>query len=80
MLYCVAVDGIWNQWGKWGECTVTCGGGIRLRQRTCDGPYFNGTDCIGSENDTEICETDLCPSKTMRLRVYTKILFSNTHS
>lgn len=57
-----SVDGIWNAWGVWGECAVTCGGGLRLRQRTCDGPYYDGADCEGPSNDTEICGTDPCPS------------------
>ena len=62
--YCVSiVDGIWNDWGDWGQCSVTCGGGEKVRTRVCDGPFFGGAPCPGSDTDTEICGTADCPSK-----------------
>lgn len=29
------VDGVWNGWMQWSECTVSCGYGTRNRSRTC---------------------------------------------
>ena len=60
---------MWKDWGVWEECTVTCGGGIQVRNRTCVGPYYNGDDCPGSANDTKICGTTLCPSKIISYSV-----------
>ncbi|CAH1773844.1 unnamed protein product [Owenia fusiformis] len=54
------VDGVYNTWGLWSECSVTCGGGIRTRNRTCDGPYYNGEECHGPDTQTEICGTETC--------------------
>ncbi|XP_034312530.2 SCO-spondin isoform X1 [Magallana gigas] len=55
------VDGLWLSWGGWGTCNVTCGGGTRLRNRTCDGPYFGGKSCEGEEEDSSSCNDFPCP-------------------
>ncbi|KAL5016463.1 hypothetical protein ScPMuIL_006052 [Solemya velum] len=55
------VDGSWKLWVDWSPCTVSCGGGLRNRSRECDEAKFNGTDCIGPAEQSELCETDPCP-------------------
>ena len=65
------VNGGWSlfkEWTDWGECTVTCGGGLKSRNRTrsCTNPIpkYRGMECEGnsSEEEFEICNTDNCPS------------------
>ncbi|OWF34851.1 Hemicentin-1 [Mizuhopecten yessoensis] len=54
-------DGVWKSWSTWDECSVTCGGGLQTRNRTCDGPYYGGAQCPGVDNEDQICSTNLCP-------------------
>lgn len=57
------VDGSWSSWKLWNSCTVTCGGGSRIRNRSCDdpAPLFAGKPCSGSGQETEICNSKSCP-------------------
>jgi len=43
----------WDEWSDWGDCSRTCGPGLRSRTRTCDG--IIGTDCIGSSDQNAAC-------------------------
>ena len=71
-LYSYIVDGTWgdwNSWSSWSDCSAACGGGKkeRRRQRQCDSPKPSngGNDCEGdgTEEDTEICNTNACPGE-----------------
>ncbi|XP_046330806.2 A disintegrin and metalloproteinase with thrombospondin motifs adt-1-like isoform X17 [Haliotis rufescens] len=55
------VDGVWNGWETWGDCSIICGGGMRSRTRTCQGPFFLGAPCPGEGGHTEECNTFECP-------------------
>ncbi|XP_046550815.1 SCO-spondin-like [Haliotis rubra] len=55
------VDGVWNGWETWGDCSNICGGGMRSRTRTCQGPFFQGAPCPGEVSHTEECNTFECP-------------------
>ncbi|XP_033114633.1 ADAMTS-like protein 2 [Anneissia japonica] len=51
-------EGEWSDWEE-GECSVTCGGGVKLLTRTCnvnDGEEY----CKGSDTMYELCNTQLC--------------------
>lgn len=53
-----AVDGGWSEWGlEYGECSRTCGGGVRMRRRYCNNPTprYGGISCIGSAEQYQAC-------------------------
>lgn len=56
------VDGSWGNWENWSVCTVTCGGGVRLRSRQCDNPapLRGGVDCIGFAQEAGDCNAEEC--------------------
>ncbi|XP_022085366.1 hemicentin-1-like isoform X2 [Acanthaster planci] len=57
------IDGRWSTWQPWGECSVTCGTGIRTRVRYCDNPppQYNGRGCDGAPNQQADCIMRNCP-------------------
>ncbi|XP_020630188.1 coadhesin-like isoform X2 [Orbicella faveolata] len=61
------VNGGYGPWGKFGECTVTCGGGVRQKERPCNNPEpkYLGKTCeeqeLGPSIETEACNGDPCP-------------------
>ena len=62
------VDGNWNSWGEWGDCSVTCGDGVKTRIRTCTNPppTDGGKECVGdSSSETSACSTTNCPGTVL---------------
>lgn len=58
-----AVDGGWSDWGlEYGECSRTCGGGVRMRRRYCNNPTprYGGRSCVGSAEQYEACNLTPC--------------------
>lgn len=55
------IDGMWKEWTIWSECSLTCGGGERIRSRLCVPPQHGGKDCSGSSTETEACNEQPCP-------------------
>lgn len=76
----IIVDGVWDDWGPWKDCDVTCGGGNQTRERTCTGPFYGGAPCNGSWNDTQECNTFPCPGKkeSMSLTLSHLLLLSSS--
>ena len=70
------VDGGFGPWSNYSSCSVTCGGGIKTRERKCDTPKpaHGGTDCLGAKTETDVCATNPCPGiiRVLSLKITTK--------
>lgn len=51
----------WSPWGRWGTCSVTCGGGRRIRRRTCVRTSVT-VQCAGRPAEIQKCGKSACPS------------------
>ena len=73
--YFFSVDGYWTPWSNWTACSVSCGGGSRIRVRECVPPRHGGDPCEGiSSEEVEECNTQHCPSKSAH--VYSKTVIN----
>ncbi|XP_026014939.1 cartilage intermediate layer protein 1 [Astatotilapia calliptera] len=52
----------WSPWGPWGSCSVTCGGGRRIRRRTCVRTSAT-VQCVGRPVEIQKCGKTPCPAK-----------------
>lgn len=57
------VDGSWNEWSAWSQCSTTCSNGTTQRTRECNGPSYGGSECHGSWKETANCFLKDCPGK-----------------
>lgn len=55
--------GGWGAWSAFGDCSRSCGGGVRFRTRRCDNPppLHGGEKCVGSREEFAICQSKPCP-------------------
>jgi hypothetical protein len=62
-----ALDGQWGSWSNVSCCTLTCGGGLRVRSRQCNNPVpsLGGKYCLGQSEMVEECNTDSCKITTI---------------
>jgi len=66
-LLLTAIDGGYTEWSTWEACSKSCGGGIKLRKRTCTNPepLNGGKDCLqqhlGTDTDQMECNPTCCP-------------------
>ena len=56
------VDGVWTDWSGYGDCSLTCGGGLQTRARTCTNPApaHGGLACVGAPAEDQGCNADTC--------------------
>ena len=50
----------WGSWSNWEPCTQKCDGGTQQRKRALLLPARFGGQCLGSEVDTQQCNTQSC--------------------
>ncbi|XP_072426068.1 adhesion G protein-coupled receptor B1 isoform X8 [Chiloscyllium punctatum] len=55
------VDGNWNDWSSWSQCSATCSNGTQQRTRECNGPSFGGAECQGFWSENRPCFPRQCP-------------------
>ncbi|XP_048087726.1 A disintegrin and metalloproteinase with thrombospondin motifs 2-like isoform X2 [Alosa alosa] len=55
-------DGQWSSWSPWGQCSRSCGGGVRFRTRHCNNPHpaNGGRMCEGLTYQFELCSREEC--------------------
>ncbi|XP_072761907.1 A disintegrin and metalloproteinase with thrombospondin motifs 15 isoform X4 [Anoplolepis gracilipes] len=75
------VDGQWGEWGRYGECSRTCGGGIKRKYRECDNPApkNGGNYCIGERVKYRSCGTRECPPGSSDFREQQCSKFDNNN-
>ena len=63
----VAVSGGWSEWGRWANCSKTCGNGVATRYRLCNNPppAYEGATCAGSDQETTACQISSCPGNVL---------------
>ncbi|XP_073531601.1 adhesion G protein-coupled receptor B3 isoform X6 [Phyllobates terribilis] len=54
------VDGLWQEWSSWSQCSVTCSNGTQKRQRECSPASHGGSDCKGPYSETRECHNQDC--------------------
>lgn len=68
-MFFFTVNGGYGEWGKFSECTVTCGGGVWLRTRKCNKPetVLPGKTCeeqgLGPNEEMAPCNVESCPGE-----------------
>lgn len=57
-----AVKGGWSCWTDWSECSVTCGMGVKTRNRLCNNPapQNGGQECEGPSTEEQPCDAGEC--------------------
>ncbi|CAK8698557.1 unnamed protein product [Clavelina lepadiformis] len=58
----VPVDGSWGEWSRFGDCSRTCGGGIKTAIRECNNPkpQYGGRYCTGKRKKFRPCNYQEC--------------------
>ena len=77
-----AVDGGYSEWSEFYPCSLTCGGGIKVRVRNCNNPPSSrgGKDCSSLGPEKQECNTHKCRSSEFHklFSVYLNESFSLT--
>lgn len=56
----VTVDGQWQEWSPWSQCSVTCSNGTQQRSRQCTAAAHGGSECRGPWAESRECYNPEC--------------------
>lgn len=59
-LSALAVDGQWQEWSSWSQCSVTCSNGTQQRSRQCTAAAHGGSECRGPWAESRECYNPEC--------------------
>ncbi|XP_072168736.1 A disintegrin and metalloproteinase with thrombospondin motifs 18-like [Diadema setosum] len=64
------VHGNWSDYGEFGSCSRTCGGGVQFKERQCDNPHpqNGGRYCEGPSRIYRMCSIQECPNDAVDFR------------
>ncbi|XP_013396642.1 uncharacterized protein LOC106163560 [Lingula anatina] len=74
------INGNWGDWSQWSACSVTCGGGERVRIRMCNNPApeNGGATCPGLDEERECnCEPTTCAVNSLSAEPELQIKFDS---
>nr|XP_055025559.1 adhesion G protein-coupled receptor B3 isoform X4 [Misgurnus anguillicaudatus] len=54
------VDGQWQEWSAWSDCSVTCSNGTQQRKRQCSAAAHGGSECRGHWAESRECSNPEC--------------------
>ncbi|XP_068069199.1 adhesion G protein-coupled receptor B3 isoform X4 [Danio rerio] len=54
------VDGQWQEWSPWSDCSVTCANGTQQRKRQCSAAAHGGSECRGHWAESRECSNPEC--------------------
>lgn len=69
-------------WTTWSECGHSCGGGYQTRKRQCTPPKSGVDSCAKEEQETQLCNLNVCPRKKIVLILFKDSSFAyySTHT
>lgn len=53
----------WLEWSSWSKCSHSCGDGLKIRTRQCNGTTLFGHSCSGDGRETDLCKHMECSGK-----------------
>ena len=57
-----------GQFGSWGQCSVSCGAGVKIRQRRIVKNNDDGSQECQDDVQEELCEMEECEMETTTLQ------------
>ncbi|XP_052766205.1 uncharacterized protein LOC128207366 isoform X2 [Mya arenaria] len=52
--------GGWSNWGQFSDCSRSCGGGVKVRERQCVVDSLDRNVCKGRSKSFKMCNTQVC--------------------